>query len=60
MEVGAESPSHFCKFTNSVNIIDRFFCSATCWMMCQTMTDARAIVSPEALSSKGVSAPSAF
>eukprot|EP00959_Pyramimonas_sp_CCMP1952_P221366 4627580-Pyramimonas_sp.AAC.1 len=55
MDVGSESPAHFCKSTNSVNIVDRFLCSATGWMMCQMMTDACTIDSPEALSPTGVS-----
>eukprot|EP00959_Pyramimonas_sp_CCMP1952_P242522 5068959-Pyramimonas_sp.AAC.1 len=55
MRVSSESPTHFCMFTNSVNIIDRLFRSATGWMMRQMMTDASTIDNPEAFSSKGVS-----
>eukprot|EP00959_Pyramimonas_sp_CCMP1952_P358098 7498093-Pyramimonas_sp.AAC.1 len=55
MEVSSEAATHFCKFTNSVNIIDRFFCSATGWMICQLMTDVATVDNPELLSAKGVS-----
>eukprot|EP00959_Pyramimonas_sp_CCMP1952_P269571 5635637-Pyramimonas_sp.AAC.1 len=55
MEVGCESPTHFGKFTNSVNIIECFFRSAMGWMTWQVMTDVCTIDSPEALCLKGVS-----
>ncbi|CAK0803153.1 unnamed protein product, partial [Prorocentrum cordatum] len=55
MEVNSEAATHFCKSTNSINIIDRFFCSATGWMMCQLMTEVNTVDTPEHLSSQGIS-----
>ncbi|CAK0820758.1 unnamed protein product [Prorocentrum cordatum] len=55
MEVCSDSPSHFCKHTNSVSRTGRFFCSAAGWEVCQLTVSAGTIDSPESLNGKVVS-----